>query len=83
MPIRITLLRCKNTQEYIWNKLEGLPLVHRGLLFARNSTFAEPFAELIAERLEVYLRTYETATALPKKCVEHFFPKPETKVSQK
>ena len=68
-------------QDYVWHELEEIPLNHQGLIFAQNSTFAAPFNQIIAERLETYLRTYETATALSKKCAEHFFPKSETKVS--
>ena len=79
--MRNALLHCTNAQDYVWHELQELPLVHEGLVFAQNSSFAAPFAQIITERLEAYLRTYETATALPKKCAEHFFPKPETKVS--
>lgn len=70
----------KNAQDYVWHELEEMPLVHAGLTFARNSSLAAPFTQIIAERLEEYLRTYETVTALSEKCAEHFFPKPETKV---
>ena len=73
----------KNTQDYVWHELEELPLVHEGLAFAQNSSFTALFAEIVAERLEVYLNTYKTATVLSKKCTEHFFPKPETKVSER
>ena len=76
-------LTLQNTQDYVWHELEELPLTHQGLIFAQNSSLAEPFAEIIAERQQAYLRTYEEATALSKKCAEHFFPKTETKVSQK
>ena len=82
-PTRLTRLLCKSIQDYVWHELDELPLAHKGIVFAQNSSFVAPFAEIIAERLEAYQHTYETATALSKKCAEHFFPSPETKVSQK
>ena len=72
----------KNTQDYIWHELEELPLVDTDIVIAQNSSFADLFTELVAERLQAYPRTYEVAIAPPKKCTAHLFPKPETKVSQ-
>ena len=66
----------------MWHELQELPLIHQGVVFAQNSSLTAPFAEIVAERLETYLHTYDVATVPSKKCDEHFFPKPETKVSQ-
>ena len=74
---------CTLQKDYTWIEMFDLPTVPRGLVFTKNSIYVEPFEQIIAERLNMFMEVYKEETALPPNCEQHFFPVHSTHVSVK